>query len=630
MRKFLLLSIVSIGLMQFTSAQYQRLVLFEEFTQASCGPCASQNPGFNALLQDNEIKAISIKYQVWWPGYDPMYFHNTPDVDNRVSYYGVSGVPHATIDGVDVANDCAYYTGAPACVDQAEIDAQYAVTSPFNMTVTHSFNADYSIIYIHVDVTAGDAVTGSLKLRTVVTEKEVLFDVPPGSNGEMEFYGVMKKMLPNEDGTTTGDFSDGETKSYDFEWPLANIYNLNNLMIVAFMQDDAGQAVLQAGKSEPNTGLPVLDYAVNSVTSVTCTTSYDPIVNVTNNSDEALTALDLSYSVDGGAASVYGWTGSIAAGASGDITLPTVTLGGGGSHDIDIEIAGVGVIDINMVNNNLVGSISVLSNTAVSVEQDFQETDFPPADWAVDNLSDGSGWVRGAGGVGGYGESSASAKAPFYTIAPGAIFDLYLPKMDLSTYTSDVLLTFDLANAVYTVYNDRFQILASEDCGDSWDILYDKEDPDLMTGGNSTADWKPGDDDWITEEIDLAAYAGMSDILVMLRALSGFGNNLYIDNIRISSSVAIHQIDAFQGFSIFPNPATDNFSVNVDLNEGSDVSVSVIDVTGKVISTYNLGTLAAGNNTFYVNASGFAAGLYNVVINVNGLNAGSEFVVINK
>ena len=50
--------------------QAQRLVLFEEFTQASCGPCASQNPAFNTLLDANATKAVSIKYQTSWPGFE--------------------------------------------------------------------------------------------------------------------------------------------------------------------------------------------------------------------------------------------------------------------------------------------------------------------------------------------------------------------------------------------------------------------------------------------------------------------------------------------------------------------------------------------------------------------------------
>jgi hypothetical protein len=629
MKKYLLLTIVSMGLVQFSSAQYQRLVLFEEFTQASCGPCASQNPTFNTLLQANETKTIAIKYQVWWPGFDPMYLQNSPDVDARVGYYAVSGVPHGTMDGAAIENDCGYYTGAPFCADQTEIDDEYAITSPLNIVVTHSFNADYTTIYIHVDVTAGADLSGSLKLQTVVTEKEIDFLTPPGSNGEMEFFGVMKKMLPGATGTTTGDFASGETKSYDFEWDLSNIYNLNQLMVVAFVQDDATKYVIQSGKSDPNTGLPALDYAVNSVSSVSCSNAYEPVVNVSNNSDDAVNELGFTYSVDGGADAVYNWTGTIAANASADITLPEVTLGAGASHDINVKVAGVDVIDLNMVNNNITGDISVLDAVAVSVEQDFQDTDFPPADWAVDNINDGSGWSRASGGAGGYGESTASTKAYFYAISPGAEFDLYLPKMDLATYPSDAILTYDYAKAGYSGYSDQLQILVSDDCGDSWNAVYDVSDPDLMTAGNQTSDWKPGDNDWETEEVDMSDYAGMSDLLIKFHAISGFGNNLYIDNIRLSSTTAIQSIDLYKGISVYPNPATDNFALNINLNETAVVTVSMTDITGKEVKAYQLGSLASGDNTFYINTTDLASGMYQVLVNVGG-QIGVEKVMINK
>ena len=67
------------------NAQSQRLTLLEEFTQASCGPCASQNPALNTLLSGNESKAVSIKYQTNWPGVDPMNTQTQTWVAPRVS-----------------------------------------------------------------------------------------------------------------------------------------------------------------------------------------------------------------------------------------------------------------------------------------------------------------------------------------------------------------------------------------------------------------------------------------------------------------------------------------------------------------------------------------------------------------
>lgn len=50
----------------------KRWVLIEEFTNASCGPCASQNPGFHNYLQKNMNNVIPIVHRTSWPGADVM------------------------------------------------------------------------------------------------------------------------------------------------------------------------------------------------------------------------------------------------------------------------------------------------------------------------------------------------------------------------------------------------------------------------------------------------------------------------------------------------------------------------------------------------------------------------------
>ncbi|HRG28806.1 MAG TPA: Omp28-related outer membrane protein [Chitinophagales bacterium] len=629
MKKVLLFSLVTIGLLQVSFGQYQRTVLFEEFTQASCGPCASQNPGFNALLEENSDKTLAIKYQVWWPGFDPMYLQNEPDVDSRVGYYSVSGVPDATMDGVHVPNDCAYYVGAPACVSQDDIDAAAAITSPFLINVTHSFNAEYTTVNVHVEVTAGADVAGTLKLQVAVTEKEILFNTPPGSNGETEFYGVMKKLLPSASGTTTGSFTSGETKSFDLSWDMTNIYNLNNIQIVAFMQDDASKAVLQAGVSSPAGGLPVVDYAANSVSAITCSSEYTPVVSVTNNSGAALTSLDVVYSIDGGAAATYPWTGSIAAGATGNISLPAATLVGAGSHDIEVEIVSVEDIDINMVNDNVASGISVLDVAVPSVEEGFVGATYPPANWAVDNLNDGTGWSR-ATGAGGYGESTTSTKADFYNIAVGT-FDLYLPKLDFTNFTGDLNLVFDRAYAMYNAtFVDILQVQVSEDCGATWDELYEKSGSELNTAPNTTSLFKPDDDEWETDELDMSAYAGNADVLVRFHAISGYGNNLYLDNIRIAGPTGVFNIPTLNQFELYPNPTSTSSVASFNLIEAADVTINVIDVTGKVVAAINAGNMISGSNTVTIETADFAAGMYNVVISANGKNVAFENLVVIK
>ena len=87
MKKIITILMLVVFASVYSYGQSQRLVLAEEFTQASCGPCAAANPTFNALLQANPTKITAIKYQTNWPGVDPMNTQTQTWVGPRVSRY---------------------------------------------------------------------------------------------------------------------------------------------------------------------------------------------------------------------------------------------------------------------------------------------------------------------------------------------------------------------------------------------------------------------------------------------------------------------------------------------------------------------------------------------------------------
>ena len=165
--KKMLLSFFAAGSLLTANAQVQRMVLIEEFTNASCPPCAAQNPAFNALLAQNATKVIPLKYQTSWPGTDPMNAANPTDVATRVSVYGVTGVPMGVMDG-DTSKMPATpnaYAGAPAALTQLQIDNEYAIPSPISMNLTHSFNAATDSVIVNLTITASQAMSGNLKLH---------------------------------------------------------------------------------------------------------------------------------------------------------------------------------------------------------------------------------------------------------------------------------------------------------------------------------------------------------------------------------------------------------------------------------------------------------------------------------
>ena len=79
--------------------------------------------------------------------------------------------------------------------------------------------------------------------------------------------------------------------------------------------------------------------------------------------------------------------------------------------------------------------------------------------------------------------------------------------------------------------------------------------------------------------------------------------------------------------SLFPNPATDKATVNFNIASASDVSIEVIDITGKVVKTVSLNNVAAGANSADLNVADFATGIYSVAVKTNDSSVTKKLVI---
>ncbi len=226
----------------------QRMVLVEHHTQASCGPCASQNPTLDALINEaqNLGKVAHIGYHTSWPGTDPMYDFNVAnnEGDARVAYYGVSGVPNCVIAGNQA-------DGLPGVVTQEAIDGEYARAGLFNVS------GDASLVNTTLTINlAVEALTnfpdGTLKAHVVLCE-EVTYTAAPGSNGETYFPDVMRRMFPTPDGTDIGNPISGGISNLNFTYEVQVPVDMENAHLVVFVQNDADMEVYMATTVEIST-----------------------------------------------------------------------------------------------------------------------------------------------------------------------------------------------------------------------------------------------------------------------------------------------------------------------------------------------------------------------------------------
>ena len=227
---------------------YPRKVLFEEFTNSSCGPCADQNPHLDSILSINRLsgKISDIKYHGWWPGIsDPMYVFNTTESRNRVQYYSILGVPTLQSDGMILPDHCSLWDGAPYCLNQNDIDSAQGIPSVFqiqinNVVAGNNFNGSVTLTALT------DISFPSLVLRTVVVEDTIIFSTPPGANGETNFYQTMRKMLPDTDGISLLPMLQNQTFTYNFSWSIDTPCVASQLRTVAFVQDENTGKVWQS------------------------------------------------------------------------------------------------------------------------------------------------------------------------------------------------------------------------------------------------------------------------------------------------------------------------------------------------------------------------------------------------
>jgi hypothetical protein len=394
MKKSLLL-IISLFMAFGLSSQTQRLVLIEEATNASCGPCAQQNPAFMALLNQNRHKITAVMYHWYFPGYDPMHLHNVAENNGRVSYYGINGVPTAVIDGVIPSGPGFSYPGGPHGFTQALIDQYYAIPSPFELDMYHYLSPGEDTIHVFARIRAAQDYTSEVvKIHMAVIEKVITFASPPGSNGETVFHDVMKKMLPNHLGTVIPNtWEEGDYLIYKESWKLANIYNMNQLGVVGFIQQNISKSVQQAANSEdePFDAFYDTDAALlklSNLTQTNCSGLLAPVITIANYGANPLTSMDIVYQVNEEDAHVYNWTGNLQFLESAIVELPEIDFPVLDQNTIDVTLNNVnGTVDEYTKNNSITFNFNISQATPDEVKLRIRLDNNPQEiTWNVKNM----------------------------------------------------------------------------------------------------------------------------------------------------------------------------------------------------------------------------------------------------
>ncbi len=244
------------------SSNQPRIPLFEVFTSSTCAPCNPGNANYHSVVDPKPAaEYVSIKFQQNFPGTgDP--YATTEAINRRSAFYGINSIPRMEIDGGWDQNASSFTT---ALYNSAK-------TNPSQYMMSGNYALNGQTIEGKVKFNPLITIDGA-KLHIAVLEKQTTGNVK--SNGETEFFHVMKKMIPSETGTeitpTLGVW-DSLSFSYTFngnyrlpaDGATANIINhtiehsvedFQNLYVVAWVQGSDKVVYQAANLNSPTTGI---------------------------------------------------------------------------------------------------------------------------------------------------------------------------------------------------------------------------------------------------------------------------------------------------------------------------------------------------------------------------------------
>lgn len=144
--------------------------------------------------------------------------------------------------------------------------------------------------------------------------------------------------------------------------------------------------------------------------------------------------------------------------------------------------------------------------------------------------------------------------------------------------------------------------------------------------GATSYEWDFGDASSSAVAAPTHAYAANGVYTVMLIA----SNATCSDTITfiVTLTVGVEEVQTINGVNLYPNPVSQEASIDVNLNETTEVVVSLFDLTGKMVMNIYDGEMSAGMNTLKIDASELPSGIYFTIIASKDVKKTLKMVVV--
>lgn len=442
-----------------------------------------------------------------------------------------------------------YYTGnSPASTNSLTVmlledkvlgvQSNYGSPTPYNAS---NYNADGS--YNHNHVLRKGLTAGNFGITIPVTTTGTTFTTT-GSYTIPATFGAVNKTTP---------------------------CLLGNIELVAFVTETSKVTINGAYGPVAITNIAnSLDGAVNTLKAdaETCAGNLQPSTFVfANNGSSNITTATITYSVSGGSAQVYNFTGNIAPLTQTIITLPAYSFPASSTNTLSVVITNInGSTDQNATNDIVTKSIPLTTKIANAANLTMEFTQ--------DQYGTESTWeVR---------EEVSNA-----LVASGG------PYADLAA--SGVLLN----SQAFTVNSNLcYKVIVNDSYGDGFNAGYGAGKYEIKNGATVVYTMNGVMTSQDTKLFKTSVFAGINE-----------------------ANTAVTSV------GVYPNPTKNSSSVTIELIQNENISVNVVNVMGQNVFSETLTNLPAGSHSVKLDSENWANGVYNVNISTANGTVSRKLVV---
>lgn len=263
-------------------SQYERKLVFEEFTEVWCGSCGFYAPMLKKWLNANP-EIIPVTYYSYFKTTNGDEYIEKTDYTARKNFYKVPFYPYSNINGVEPPHE--KYPGFP-CDSNVINELIDTLNKSTPIKIDMEFTNNGLSGNVKISVKSAEDLTNKL-LFVCITEKN--HDLIQQPNGITEAHHIFRKAPAGGNGVTFS-ISAGETKNFEYDYTIEQDIN-TDLYAVAIVQDPSTKYVYQAEsvfKAGPN---KIEEKSVHRISIYP--NPVEDMINISLNTEDIITKIEL-------------------------------------------------------------------------------------------------------------------------------------------------------------------------------------------------------------------------------------------------------------------------------------------------------------------------------------------------